>query len=93
MTGDDLANGVNLASYTTLSGAYTAPKDGYIRCYVPSNGNLNYRVYGNSASAESDPHMSLAHKDGSYAEFIKKGFKVYITGSTGACTIEFFGIE
>lgn len=93
LTGDDLASNVNIASYTTFSGAYTAPKNGYIRCYVPSDGNLNYRFYGASASADSDPHMSLAHKEGSYAEFIKKGFKVYVTGLTGACTIDFYGIE
>ena len=71
LTADTIGTAVNVSSYTS-SNKYTCPSDGYVNVYIGS---------GNSGTIDGDGNLSIGGYQGRYAMPVKKGMKVYITGT------------
>ena len=72
---------VNLASYTSESSAYTAPSDGYVFVYNTSSQTGYLTVKG---STDDNSTVAVGAAGGRTSLFVRKGMKIYLTGTSSA---------
>ena len=76
----NILTGINIAAYNSASNQYTAPTDGYVRMELRNANQYFYLSVNDTTMLGGEGHQ-VANANDYMSIFIKKGMKVYYTGT------------
>lgn len=71
----------DLTSHTTVANAYVIPADGYVAVYNNDTSHNGFLYILGSNTDVNNAYLQIGAQPGRYTTFVRKGMRVYISGS------------